>query len=329
MDMKNIMQKSDLHDFSLINKYNKNQNIISDSFLLLHFERLRLNKLFSDAIKYPLVIVCAGTGYGKTYAVHDFVNQYQSEWIQIMEEDNNTDIFLKKFIYSIQKLDSKNTLKRRIIVIDDFQIIENPSLIHYFEESILQKIPSGTSIVLISRVAPNFNTSSSILRGTFFNINEKELIFTETELVHYFNQLDICLQPESQREIMLDTGGWALAINLIIQSYKRSPGYIGYIRSAMKMNVFKIIKEDIWDIISNRLKILLIQLSMIKHHSFDIVSIYAEEDETLILELEQQNAYIRRDNNINAYLMHPLFLEFLFKNLSTQYTVALDTKIVE
>jgi len=76
-----------------------------------YLERPRLYKLFKDAINYPLIIVCAGSGYGKTYAVHSFLKEYDTKiaqaqriknisskapakdttytsWVQISERDN-------------------------------------------------------------------------------------------------------------------------------------------------------------------------------------------------------------------------------------------------
>ena len=44
-----------------------------------YLERPRLNKLFKDAVNYPLIIVCAGSGYGKTYAVHSFLKKYNTD----------------------------------------------------------------------------------------------------------------------------------------------------------------------------------------------------------------------------------------------------------
>ncbi|MCL2833236.1 MAG: hypothetical protein FWD78_08705 [Treponema sp.] len=55
-----------------------------------YFERSRLNNLFTEAVKYPLVFVCAGAGYGKTSAVHDYLEKYKADtvWIQLSEFDN-------------------------------------------------------------------------------------------------------------------------------------------------------------------------------------------------------------------------------------------------
>jgi len=59
--------------------------IRNEGFSSFYFERFRLNQLFAEAVKYPLVVVCAGAGYGKTSAVHDFAQEYQevTAWIQL------------------------------------------------------------------------------------------------------------------------------------------------------------------------------------------------------------------------------------------------------
>jgi LuxR family maltose regulon positive regulatory protein len=70
-------------------------------------------------------------------------------------------------------------------------------------------------------------------------------------------------------------------------------------------------ETEIWDEISGRLQNFLVRLSLIDHLSVDLITLLAQKEEGLIAELEKQNAYVRRDNYINAYLIHPLFLEFL------------------
>jgi LuxR family maltose regulon positive regulatory protein len=144
-----------------------------------------------------------------------------------------------------------------------------------------------------------------------FNITENDLRFTENELAEFFRELDISPQPDSLREIMKDTGGWAFALNLIARSYQKAPGYEGYLQSAMKRNVFQLMGTEIWDGISESLQCFLIRLSLIDHLAVDLIALLAHGSEELLAELERQTAYVRRDNYINAYLIHPLFLEFL------------------
>ncbi|MDR0473226.1 MAG: hypothetical protein LBH43_06105 [Treponema sp.] len=305
-----------------------------------HFQRPRLNNLFLEAVRYPLVVIFAGAGYGKTSAVHDFAEEYEATtaWIQLSERDNIGSRFWESFTHSLtkvnaplaramtklgfpdtpEKLNHYQTLmynhietKRRIIVMDDFHYINEPSVIHFVEECILQGMPQGTTVFLVARSTPGINIAGLVYRDRIFTISENELRFTESELAQYFRTLEISLKTENLREVMQDTEGWAFAINLIAHSYQRAPGYGGYIRDAMKTNIFRLIETEIWDEISEPLQVFLVRLSLIDHLSFDLIAQLAKEDKELITELDRQSAYVRRDSYINAYLIHPLFLEFL------------------
>jgi len=307
---------------------------------LFHFERPRLNNLFTEAAKYPVAVICAGAGYGKTSAVHDFLEKYDAATvlIQLTELDNERAHFWETLVHAIGQInqalakvtdkfgfpDTKEKLvnyasivqnhtdmKRRIIVFDDFHYIYDPLIIRYMEECILFKMPPGTSVFLVTRSAPRVNLAAMIYRDQIFEINEDDLRFTESELAQYFHSRNNPIKPESLREIMQDTNGWAFAINLIVRSYQKAPGYGGYLQNAMKTNVFQLIETEIWDGISERLKTFLIRLSLIDHLSVDLIFLLAEGDEALIADFERQNAYVRIDNYVNAYLIHPLFLEFL------------------
>jgi ATP-dependent transcriptional regulator len=312
----------------------------NDNRASLHFERPRLNQLFAEAVKYPLVVVCAGAGYGKTSAVHDFAQEYQATtfWLQLSERDNVEARFWESYIHVLAKVnaplakaldktgfpDTKDKLnhyltllndlaekKRRIIVMDDFHYIEEPSVIRFVEECVLFKMPPGTSVLLISRTVPDIKIANNGYEKKIFNISEDDLRFTENELAQYFRGRNISLPYENLREIMQDTGGWAFAINFIAQSFQKAPGYSGYVRKALRTNIFGIIETGLWNDISARLQNLLVRLSLIDHLSIDLINQLAGKDADLITEFERLNAYVRRDNYINAYFIHPLFLEFL------------------
>ena len=311
----------------------------SNTRSMYHFERARLNSLFMQALKFPLVLICAGAGYGKTSAVYDFTQKYKAEtaWIQLSERDNVGGRFWENYTHSlspineqfarsINKLGFPDTIdkynqymdqmhqhvgiKRQIIVMDDFHIIEDPSVIRFVEHAFLN-LPPGSSLFIISRSTPRINTAGLVSKGHIFNISEDDLRFTKDELAQYFRRLTIPVQPESLIEIMQDTEGWALAINLIAQSFRKAPGYGGYLRNAMKSNIFRLMDTEIWDEISEHLQNFMIRLSLIGHLSVDLLELLAGDDSSLISDLERQNAFVRRDSFINAYLIHPLFLEFL------------------
>jgi len=312
----------------------------NDSTASFHFERPRLNDLFMEAVKYPLVVVCAGAGYGKTTAVHDFLKWYNvaKAWIQLSERDNVGVRFWENFTHSVPNdnadlaaaltkigfPDTKEKLRhykalvrdhivmeKRILIIDDFHYIEDPSVLRFIEDGFFKGMQPETTVFLISRSLAHVNIAGMFYRDQVFNVSENDLRFTENELAQYFRRLGISFQMDNLREIMQDTEGWAFAINLIARSYQKAPGYGGYVRNAMKQNVFRLLETEIWDGIPERLQIFLVRLSLIAHLSVDLIAELADGDEELILGMEKQSAYVRLDSYINAYLIHPLFLEFL------------------
>jgi len=319
-----------------------------NSSALFYFERSRLNDLFMEAMKYPLVLICAGTGYGKTSAVHDFVqkNHVDTAWVQLSIRDNLGTRFWENYTYTLAQLNkplardikklgfpnnidklnqymslmhNHTEMKQQIIVLDDFHLIEDPSVIR-FVEYILVHMPPVISVFLVSRSTPSINIARLVSNGQIFNVNEDDLRFSESELAQYFRRLDIHLQPDSLRGIMQDTEGWAFAINLIARSYRRAPAYEGYLRSAMKANIFRLMESEIWNDTSGRLQNFFARLSLIGHLSIDLIALLAGDDKELISEMEKQSTYVRRDSYINAYLIHPLFLEFVStkQNLLTE-----------
>ena len=306
-----------------------------------HFKRKRLDNLFAEAVKYPLVLVCAGAGYGKTSAIHDFIQEINASamLMQLSEDDNKVTCFWEKFTCAMaqvdpllareikklgfpntaEKLDQHHSLvhihrrkekRQRILVFDDCHFIENPELIR-FVESVFKKKPPGITLFVVSRSVPRLNIAGLVSNDMIFNISEEDLRFTESELAHYFRHLETPLSPESLRNIMQDSGGWPFAINLIARSYGKAPGYDGYLRNAIKTNIFRQMETEMWDEISVNLQTFLLRLSLIGHFSADLVSLLTEPDKSLVSELEKQNAYVRRDKYIDAYIINPLFLEFL------------------
>ena len=307
---------------------------------IFHFERPRLNRLFTEAVRYPLVLVNAGAGYGKTSAVYDFARDYQvpTAWMQISERDNVEERFWENyanawnqinvaFAGAISKIGFPGTvdkqgqylalvqkllspLERRIFIVDDIHNLENPRIIRLVEQ-IVNNLANGTTTIWISRSTPQGNITGMVSKGKVFNVSESDLCFTESEMAQYFRQLEISPTADNLREIMQDTEGWAFALNLIARSWQKAPGYTGYLRNAMKTNVFQVMETEIWDRLSERVQCFLVRLSLISHLSFELIELLTTGEKGLIADMERQNAYLRRDSFINAYLIHPLFLEFL------------------
>ena len=310
-----------------------------DTSALYHFPRQRVNQLLKKAASYPLVVICAGAGFGKTSAVHDFarVAGVRMGCTRLTERDNISARFWENFVSSTAQVnqgyakavkalgfpDTDDKLNRlhsiiktqfegnpRIHVFDDFHFIDDPALM-YLAESLVGELPKGSSLFFITRSTANMNIASFVSKGRMFDVSEDDLRFTESELAGFFKQQGISPHPDELREIYEDTGGWAFAINLIARSYQKAPSYRGFLRNAMKTNVFSLMEAEYYNGTSERLQRFLIRLSLVENLSVELVSLLAGGDEGLLSELRRYSTYVRFDAYTDSYLIHQFFLEFL------------------
>jgi LuxR family maltose regulon positive regulatory protein len=308
---------------------------------IVYLERSRIGKLLESALKSPYVTVTAGAGYGKTQAVYSFLLEYgaPTAWIQLSERDNlptrfwenlartlslynrrigermrelgfpeTEDQFAK--VMSIPE-DELSPNEKYVVVFDDFHLIEDDAVLRFMKWIAQTPFPN-VSLILISRVMPDIGAVSLMSKGLVVNINEDELRFTESETAEYFRLLGIPLSSGSVSDICDDTGGWAFAISLIGLSLKKAPSHEQNARIAMKLNVFKMIEDEVFLAASEGLRRFLIRLSLIDHLSKDLVLILAG-DESLVNEMEKISAFIRFDIHLNVYLIHRLFLDYLHR----------------
>jgi len=325
----------------------KENNSDSSDFL----ERPRLYNLLKKAINYPLVIICAGSGYGKTHAVYSFLNNYNAiaPWMQISERDNMTlriwesicrmasmvsqeyssrlreigfpktdEAFLK--FYDTMKQYISCQPGKTIGVFDDFHLLYNPEILNFFERMV-NSSPSNMPIILITRNMPDINLIGMIMREKVFTIQEDMLRFTEDEIAKYFAQLNLPVTNVDIKNIYNDTQGWAFALNLIARSLAKNKKYERYALEAMKKNIFRLIEVEIIQTISQPLLRFLLRISLIEHLEADLIktlardSVKSEGDDSLadslIKEMEKPNAYIRYDFNQDTYMIHHLFRYYL------------------
>ena len=306
-----------------------------------HLLRERINTMLAEAIKKPLTIVCAGMGCGKTRAVYDFTLQcgISSFWVQLSKADNEEARFWENFVHTVagvnpalaeeyhkigvpdtddkirmyfSALDRGFENTRRIYIYDDVHLITNAGILDFFEKSI-NRLPPNRSVILISREMPDINISALMVRDKVSIINEDELNFTEGELRQFFLKQGLEAEMDRVSEIYHETGGWALIVNFVVRMLKKSPRNSAYARSVIRQDISKLLETEVWNVISERLKSLLLRLSLSDHSSTELVNILAEGDEGLISELKRQSAFIHFDIHTDSYHIHHFLLEFLHK----------------
>ena len=290
-------------------------------------------------MNYPLVVVCAGAGYGKTRAVYSFLQEYDANksWLQISERDNIATRFWESFTstVSLRKPETAARLmeigfpdtdnafskfvaamheviklpEKHISIYDDFHLLHSPEVLCFFER-VVNRMPSNVTALFISRTMPDVNLIGMMMRERVFTIQEDTLLFTEDEIAEYFSQLKLQITRQDIRNIHDDTQGWAFAINLIGRSLVKEQKYERHALDAMKKNIFRLIEAEISQTVSEPLWRLLLRISLIDHLASSLIKLLANDD-SLISEMEAINAYIRYDFNLDTYMIHHLLRDYL------------------
>ncbi|MDR0525156.1 MAG: LuxR C-terminal-related transcriptional regulator [Spirochaetaceae bacterium] len=306
----------------------------------MYLERLQVHELLEQAVASPLVAVIAGAGYGKTYGVYSFLQKYRAvtAWMQISEQDNLEVRFWEHFVRTIAFISEASAEKLRasgfpgtkrqferymtipytdivpevkyIFVYDDFHNLRNKAVLHFLEQSMT--VPAFTNItsILIARTEPDISLMPLLSKGLLVRLTEEDLRFSKKEMTEYYAMQNIRLSPAAGDSLYRDTEGWAFAIHLAGLSLKKGAESPEYACSSMKLNIFKLIETELFAGISAGLQKYLIKLSLIEHWPLELLAELAETRE-IFEEMRRIGSFIRYDTYLNAYRIHPLFLQYL------------------
>jgi LuxR family maltose regulon positive regulatory protein len=305
----------------------------------VYLERPRIDRLMEQAMKKQVVIVSAGAGYGKTYAVYSFVRKSGAvtSWMQFSGRDNIGDRFWENFIAGVTATNEKVAAKlakidfpaterqidrymaipmaelrpdiHYIFVYDDFYFINDPAVLRFMTRSVTSPFPNITS-VLISRTEPPLNLMNLESKGLLARITEEDLRFSKEEMTAYFHLLNISPPPQTVSSIYYDTEGWAFAIHLAGLSLKNAPSGAAYVNLALRSNIFKLIASEVMAPLPPEVRRFLIKLSLIEHLAPDLLEELAG-DPSILERMGELDSFIRFDVYLNAYHIHHLFLDYL------------------
>ncbi|MCL2562620.1 MAG: LuxR C-terminal-related transcriptional regulator [Oscillospiraceae bacterium] len=321
--------------------YTTNEPGFSHPNLTAHYmPRPRLDKLFDEAARSPLVYVIAGAGYGKTQTVRHYIEQQQDavvNWIQLTESDNIGSRYWESLIHtisvsnpdlavSLRELGFPETLSRfkqfaemvrgtkrhlpkSFFVLDDFHLLQSEDALVFAERCAHLQLP-GACLIIISRKEPTFNVAALHSKGKMSMITEDELRFTSTEAAAFFRQYAIPLSAEHISQLMDATKGWALAINMLVLLLKRTPNHFKHALDTVRQNTSKLFETEAWDRLPAPAQKALLKMSLLS--DLPIAPLQAFTADIAFLQNTPGLAsFLWFDSFTNDFKIHPLYLEFL------------------
>lgn len=201
--------------------------------------RKRLLQLLNNGLKFPLILVHAPAGYGKTTLMSQWADeQKNSGWFSLDENDSDTVRFLNYFTAALEKATLQNltisTQNRGLLaemsellvsinqqtppfqlIIDDFHLIDNRE-IHEAIKYWIRHQPENMTLILVSRTLPPINIAKLRVNELLFEIDVRQLAFTHQESLRFFDsKIEQNLPEQMVHSLCEQVEGWPTALQLV------------------------------------------------------------------------------------------------------------------
>jgi LuxR family maltose regulon positive regulatory protein len=198
--------------------------------------------------QYPLTVVQAPMGYGKTTAVREFLTNCQARILWQTVFDSSTAAFWSGFSRLLGRVapacgrslaglgvPGDSMLREEaveligavkfpvptVIVIDDYHLLSSALIDRFFQRLIRADIP-GLHIVIVSRSRFGENTAELALKGLCLLLGKQHFELTAGEITEYCKQRGVRLKPAEAAFLHSHTEGWISAVYLCVLSYRQT-----------------------------------------------------------------------------------------------------------
>ena len=213
-------------------------------------QRPRVDALVARVIDFPLTVVKAEAGYGKTTAVASWLarHEYAHAWYNVGDPETDPRTFLRHLVHALQtlhpevgaqvlaRLDSdapsprlwrgvadalSNDLLDRVtvdavLVLDDYDSVNVPA-VNAIIDRLVETMPPSLHLVITARTMPSLrNRSRWRASGEMHEISRADLAFTAEEVSALFSKRQVqALSTDAARAAVAETEGWPIALQML------------------------------------------------------------------------------------------------------------------
>lgn len=310
-------------------------------------ERPRLLELFTRKKDLKLIVITAPAGYSKTISTLQYVNTlpFPFVWYQLDQYDNDPAVFIQYLIAGIERhfpgfgaetlqlvLQSNVGSSLRSIVIalinelaclpqpdltvvlDDYHVILTPE-IHRFIQELLEYLPFGIQLIIVSRISPPLNFSRYQVAGEMLMLDSDVLRFTGSEMREIISRRQPALSEAMIDSLIDRTAGWPAALKLLTASAVQKDLTL---QTRDAKYIYDYLANEVLDRQPEEIREFLISTAVLETITPEMCDLLLERvDSRNILEnLEKLQLFlIPLAGQSNAYRYHQLFRDFLLERL--------------
>ncbi len=205
-------------------------------------KRAEISRRLENIYQYPLTLVTAAMGSGKTTAVREFLatKSTPSLWLSVENEETSAQTVWHSLTGQLARVKPEYGSRLQalgfpagerarervfgliedsmygtgtVLVIDDYHAVRSPELDEFNEQLVRRNIP-GFHIVLISRSKPAFAVDDLIFRGLCCPVSGPLFELSRAEIADYFALSGLEISPSEAEHVQAVTGGWMIAVSL-------------------------------------------------------------------------------------------------------------------
>lgn len=295
--------------------------------------RKPVNAALDKLWEYPLTVVEAPMGYGKTTAVKEYLKNCDSEilWQTIMDE--SVTVFWNGFIRLFKKFDQvaagnladvgvpSNSLfleeavrlvegipfpARTVVVLDDYHLLSSTDIDRLVELLVRAEIPN-LHLVLVSRSVFGENTGELVLKGYCWLIGKSCFVLSREEIIEYCRLCGVKLNADETDFLVSYTEGWISAVYLCLL------GFLQDGRVEHQASLYELIEKVVYRRLAAEVRELLLSVCLFDSFTLEQAAyMWGREDvDPLLRQLTASNAFIRYEQASGLYSMHNIFTSYL------------------
>ncbi|WP_407271744.1 BTAD domain-containing putative transcriptional regulator [Radiobacillus sp. PE A8.2] len=325
--------------------------IIPPSVKELHLRRASLHKKLAAISRYPLTIVHAGAGYGKTTALTLFVHDIcpTACWYTVSPNDDTLAQFLTKIVYAIRRecptfgkgllselSPMPNKEKRSVLVslfindlikqeqdimlvLDEFHHIQSADIDSWLTH-VLEYIPENFRLILSCRTKPKWSLLTSFkVKGELNIIGQESLVLSKDDMEHLLvDMMEFPIETDQLEALYRLTEGWPIAFGMLADHMYQGSEVATILenRHDNLQELYDFVKLEIFSKQSVDVQQFLLQTSIVDRLSPMICNalLGMDDAEAKLDDLFNQNMFIEKLAD-NYYRYHTLFHEFLVEQL--------------
>jgi len=225
-------------------------------------ERPQLAGKLREALYYPLTLVRAGAGYGKSTLINQAFpeSEYQMGWLHLSSQEKEPVSFLLQTIHAVERVAShvsskalsmlawderqsppdvfavasyfademKNFIEKDLLIIfDDYQWVSDSPEVVKLTQHLLDILPDKVHVIIASRqkiLLPGLALTQA--KGEILTISEHELAFKDHEIKDLFSRSYGLKIDDDLAELLIQrTEGWVMAIHMLAQHVNKGSSW--------------------------------------------------------------------------------------------------------